>query len=1662
MKKTHCKKITIIALGLLIPHFLFSQHLADNWLFGDFGLKFQDDSIIIQHDYAIHENRGEGIISDKNGNLLFYSDGFNVWNRNHELMPNGRNLLLAKGSPAIHESLIVPKPGSDSIYYLFTVDPWNGQVASGLYYSIIDISKENGLGDVILRSKKILNNVSNKITAVYHTNQHDVWLITQKHESNNYYSYLLSESGLSDLPVISSVGKSINSDFDGQMKASPDGKKIAISYFLWVGGEGYTLFDFIGSTGELVNPMNFELPVYYRGCDGLEFSSDATKLFVIQTGSTGESGLYQFDITGQSFNDINDSRKLLYREDYNSFTQMQLAPNGKIYITKGGGGGGTEHLGVIENPNDYGDKCIVKENGLYLDGGDTFVAMTPNFVQSYFFKTYFTFDINCQSAPVKFHVTNDFRLDSVRWFFGEGSSSNSLNPQLQYSRAGKYEIQLIAYYPEKTDTIIRQITIDPFSEFDLGVDRTVCRESELFIKERFGSYLWNTGSQTWNTKIERNGLYKLTVKNSFGCYSSDSVLINTIDLPVIDLPDSIVIRDFDSIQINPGSFSSYLWSTGEATPSIYVKEEGWYSVEVKNDFGCSAAKSVFVLGKPHEDEENSDWELLNPLPTLLTGKDVFFLNDQIGFFITASELFRTIDGGISWKKMMKTSSGNKIAFKNNIGYIIGDYGSIYKSTYLGSGWNKLDVNFSDNFNAITLIDQDTLLITSNNKLFVSNDGGQSWETHNVIGADIEDSYFTSSKTGHIVCKNGKILKTIDGGLNWYITETVNQIPSDFFTIYFVNDSIGFATRQHDDIFKTTDGGESWHEISGNYDALYDFNFVNPLVGFAVGEYGVIYKTTNGGDTWNLACFQNGKIDGTSLYGVNFINEDIGFAVGMDGLILKTINGGTSWMKYAPTYNDVSQLDFITRETGYALIGGDFFKTTDSGKSWLNIGRPLTNQKTGPFDFIDENIGYVITGGTVGTSASSNKVYKTIDGGISWLPTGDKFGYFNDDFYSIDFIDEKLGFVSGGYNDRSVFRTKNGGNTWEKVESICFGQIQFPDSLNGYAVRIFNGYYRIYKTTNGGDTWTVSFEIEEDIRAFHFIDKNNGYFVGDNSLMYKTNDGGISWQKLVIPYEYYVNVHFYSNNVGYILDEEGSLYKTENGGAKWDKQLYLYGINSIKFFENNIFISGTNGKILKNKIDFDSISIYNNPVEEYSNASAKFTGSVASNGEEIKNIRFEYGINYSFDHVVSTSPDSVINNSSANVTVEVNDLKPESTYYYRLKATCQGKDYTSNINNFTTLSDYEIQLSYPYSQYSDQVYLNGSITTRGVEITDIEFQYATDTVFTGISTIPSKVSGDTTIALECHISQLQPETKYSVRIKAKKKDKTIYSSVYQFTTYPEYTISFFNPYIVDKNVTLRGTIASYKDSIQDIVFEYGTTRNYQKYVQSDRPSVGIIDYVSIQAQLTDLDPDSIYFYRVRATMGSKTIYSSENILDLKKGITLVPMEVEQLSDNSLQLKVMILTNGKFIYNIQFRYGTSDVLNDSVLGLPSYTMGYQTSIVSATLTGLIPDTEYHFQTTAVSGKEFVYSPKYSFMLRNLNGFGTIKIPAEIEVYPNPANDHITINSSAIINRIELLNSSGKMLFTKQNDGIVDISGFPPGVYFVKVFMNEGFLSKKIIKK
>ena len=201
------------------------SHRADNWVFGKNSI-INFSNGIATSDTLVYVllPQGGSTYSDINGNLLMFSDGLKVWDNNNDTICtnlNGNNF-------ASQSALFVPKPGSVTTYYLFTVDIYIPPVfTDGINYTIIEY---NNVGEAIVVSKNnlLLTENAQKIAATKHQNNKDYWIVVHGFGDNkggNFYSYLLSQSGLDTNAVTTTIGHPLNGNTSsnngaGSMKIS--------------------------------------------------------------------------------------------------------------------------------------------------------------------------------------------------------------------------------------------------------------------------------------------------------------------------------------------------------------------------------------------------------------------------------------------------------------------------------------------------------------------------------------------------------------------------------------------------------------------------------------------------------------------------------------------------------------------------------------------------------------------------------------------------------------------------------------------------------------------------------------------------------------------------------------------------------------------------------------------------------------------------------------------------------------------------------------------------------------------------------------------------------------------------------------------------------------------------------------------------------------------------------------------------------------------------------------------------------------------------------------------------------------------------------------------------------------------------------------------------
>ncbi|MBA3648526.1 MAG: T9SS type A sorting domain-containing protein [Chitinophagales bacterium] len=354
-----------------ISKFSSAQNQNDVWYFGNHsGIDFSGALPVAISNAAMNAYEGSASECDNNGNLIFYTDGVTIWDKNDHIMPNGSG--LKGGSSSTQAALIVNIPSQPGIYYVFTVgDQYSN---GGIYYSLVDMSLNGGLGDIVAGKKNImlLFQSTEAIAGVLKYDRSGVWVIVHELNNNNFDSYLVNSGGVSD-PIVSSMGNLRDwAHIIGPMKISPNGNFIV--YETTFGSSQIELFTFNQKNGILNSTRN--ITAYFpavEGAYGAEFSPDNHFLYISVMWNAAY--LYQLDL-------INNALTVLdHAEGEYIWDALQLASNGKIYLSRNN----ESYVGVINNPNASGTDCIYQAHGLDLQPG-TFCRLGLPTIPSYAYK----------------------------------------------------------------------------------------------------------------------------------------------------------------------------------------------------------------------------------------------------------------------------------------------------------------------------------------------------------------------------------------------------------------------------------------------------------------------------------------------------------------------------------------------------------------------------------------------------------------------------------------------------------------------------------------------------------------------------------------------------------------------------------------------------------------------------------------------------------------------------------------------------------------------------------------------------------------------------------------------------------------------------------------------------------------------------------------------------------------------------------------------------------------------------------------------------------------------------------------------------------------------------------------------------------------------------
>ena len=399
----------LLFLLILIPLSLTAQKHDSFWMlgygnpmntdtsgvFGGVVMDFNESPVrIYKKNNNLNFNSFCATCADSVGNILYYSNGIRIYSKDDKLMVNGDtinpgafsiwNNFKDNGYPNAIGGYSIPKPGADNQYYLFhSAGSFinNSYVISPLYYSLIDMNENNGLGTVIQKNKIVLNSTMSDIDIIWpsftkHANGRDWWLLTGLENSNVAITYLITSDGIKGpFEQITSI---LLSSKTSNSLISPDG-----TWYLRcdANGGGLNLFSFNRCTGKLSNYQSLpRISGYFVTSGSAVFSADSKKLYV----SDNRSTVIQFDLSDGilSYSRMDTVQQYdLFTDPFPPFESKyffgQLGADDKIYRAAAAT---TRPMHVVNRPNLPAPLCDLENRGLQLPRYNNFtVCYFPNY-----------------------------------------------------------------------------------------------------------------------------------------------------------------------------------------------------------------------------------------------------------------------------------------------------------------------------------------------------------------------------------------------------------------------------------------------------------------------------------------------------------------------------------------------------------------------------------------------------------------------------------------------------------------------------------------------------------------------------------------------------------------------------------------------------------------------------------------------------------------------------------------------------------------------------------------------------------------------------------------------------------------------------------------------------------------------------------------------------------------------------------------------------------------------------------------------------------------------------------------------------------------------------------------------------------------------------------
>ncbi len=514
----------------------------------------------------VNSPAGVAMLYDPSNNLLFYTDGVKIYNKDDQalaFMPPLTNSDLGGENGTTQSAIIVPKGSCNEcphhIYYAYTLNKTTGLLS----YSIIDLRRDNGKGAVVEKDIPVSFTTGQQVAARKTQNEDGYFVYSHEKETNVFRILKVDSTGVKETTQAIGLVHDNTSPVEGYMRLSPSGNKMAVA--VTKGTKNYVeIYDVNADTGELkltlTIDVNVAAPPYIYG---VEFSGNEDLLYITLRGDPAagtKSYLYQLNLNIKDPLEIAQKKNLIDQSSTMAFGALQMGP-------VGGGGSkfiymavdGSNEIPYIMSPENIGGAALVGYQpisagfGAPLNGTSHYGL--PNVIQAVQKQDGDGVSAEaeglCEGQPTKFSTQGvcSPMENKIKWDFGDGTTGTGKDISHTYAKAGVYKVKMTVEVLSETggSKVISQIPI---------IGKTV---SDL-AKEKCNEFTYE-----------------------------DELTIN--QTPVSNLPDIgyVCVIEGASILLDPKAQNTvnplYLWNwLSSTTPTVSVDATGNVTLKITNRF----------------------------------------------------------------------------------------------------------------------------------------------------------------------------------------------------------------------------------------------------------------------------------------------------------------------------------------------------------------------------------------------------------------------------------------------------------------------------------------------------------------------------------------------------------------------------------------------------------------------------------------------------------------------------------------------------------------------------------------------------------------------------------------------------------------------------------------------------------------------------------------------------------------------------------------------------------------------------------------------------------------------------------------------------------------------------------------------------------------------